>query len=533
LDLELSHRVGDLSSHPFSQGTPGFVSPQQVAGETPAFSDDIFALGSLMINLFTGLDPRRVLYATAKDLADKLCILSGAPRSMCRVAGDCVAADPNERPSLEDLAESLEGAFREVAQSEVTFGQDQRRATRRFRRSGDVMIGSAIKWLLDGAPRDPVSCLWVSPELEASNHDATMRVTDPFRVYRSASRGVAGVVYVLARLHRFGFSAPSTAAHVQVAIDWLLSHEYSPDDQMPGLHFGEAGVAVAISEAIRAGLIERADWFVPYLREALAGPLDWPDLTHGAAGQGLAALICARLVDDESLEPFALKCVEYLLERQEADGSWLLPKGVEGLEGTIYTGFAHGVAGIVYFLARYARCSGMADASAAAMRGGAWLLEKARRSEDGQALWWPIRLNSSASWRWWCHGSPGIALALLALFEVSREDRYAVAARASLAIHPVDVRYNNLSQCHGLSGLGEILLEAYRVLGEGEWLSRAERIGTSLWAASRKDASGVSWLVENPIKPTADLMIGCAGVVHFLARLQTREKPTFGMPLLS
>lgn len=528
LDLELCYQKGDSSSPPFAQGTPGFVSPQQLLGERPSISDDIYALGALMINSITGIDPRRIFLERHEGLADRIGSLSGAPLCLCRLACQCVCPDPEKRPSLDDITFSLERT--------TTMLVDKQRPGSIVYRANlvkrDQVIETALYWLIHGCKRDEVHGLWLSPEIEATNHDATLRLPHTYCLYRSASRGVAGVVYTIARLHRFGFSVPTAGAQINSAVDWLLSHDATPDDQMPGLHYGEAGVAVAIAEAVTSGLIEIGDWLLPYLNEALSGPVDWPDLTHGAAGQAVAALNCAILLRIPELAAHSHRCIAYLLRQQHLDGSWAWPDGVKGMEGVIYTGFAHGVAGIVYCLSVYASYFGDANAKAAAQRGGKWLLKQARSSHDEKSIWWPMQSDHDESWRWWCHGGPGIAIAFLALFELTGERQYADTARLALNTHPAEVRYSNLSQCHGLSGLGEILLEATRVLRESEWGLRAENIGLTLRALGREGQNGTCWLVENPHHSTADLMIGCSGVAHFLARLSSDQPSLFGMPLL-
>jgi len=89
----------------------------------------------------------------------------------------------------------------------------------------------------------------------------------------------------------------------------------------------------------------------------------------------------------------------------------------------------------------------------------------------------------------------------------------------------------NLSQCHGQSGLGEIFLEAARTLGDEQCLEAAHDIAAKLWQLRRETPDGaVTWLVEDSYKPTADLMVGNAGVCHFLARLQSPEGRS--LPLL-
>jgi serine/threonine protein kinase len=528
LDLELSHRLDAGDVPPFAQGTPGFTSPQQVAGAIPACADDIFSFGAVIVSILTAIDPQRVLFLNEADRAVRIRALSGAPSRLCSLAADCLSAQPELRPGLEEIRQALEAG--QGIRGRIRADAGGRKLTAA---AEHALVSAALRWILDEAPRDPVHHLWISPEIESSKHDATLRLPHAFQLYRSASRGVAGVVYAVSRLHRVGFAVPGTAEQVGRAVDWLLDHEPTPDDQMPGLHFGEAGVAMAVGEAVRAGLIPQGPWLPEYLQEALSGPLDWPDLTHGAAGQGLAALCCAALMEMPSLAAHAAACADYLTNRQTTDGSWVMPEGVPGMEGAVYTGFGHGVAGMTYFLATFAKRSGDTAAAAAAHRGGEWLMAEARRSDDGTALWWPMQSGSEEVWSWWCHGGPGIALALLSLFELTGDERYASAARSALRIHPADLRYSNMSQCHGLSGVGEILLEAHRILDEPEWLHRAKRVGGTLRALARTAGTGASWLVENPYQPTADFMIGCGGVAHFLARLAVGPGGPLGMPLIS
>lgn len=521
LDLEIAYRVGS-GSVPFSQGTVGFVSPQQLVDAEPTFADDVYSFGAVIVCAITGCDPQRVLHGAADDRYTKLRLLSGAPAWLCRLAAECVAEDPAERPALERVHALLRSPpVGEARHGAVGFvGADDNHSR---------VVGDGIRWLLEGAPRD--DGLWLSPDLGSSDH-GSLRLVQGFRVYRSASRGVAGPLYTLAKLHRYGFAAAGTADEAGVAVDWLLDHRATPDDQMVGLHFGEAGVAVAIAEAVAAGLVETGPWLDPYMREALTGPIDWPDLTHGAAGQGFAAYMCADLLGKPDLADLAKRCADYLLAVQEDDGSWVLPKGVPAMEGARYTGFAHGVAGMVAFLAYHARRTGDGTSAEAAIRGGEWLLLEARSGRAAASLWWPLNTSTDEAWSWWCHGGPGISLGLLALFELTQDETWSAAVRACLRAHPVHVRYANMSQCHGLSGLGDILLEAHRVLGEEEWLERASALGAALAGLAGASADGTSWLVENPYRPTPDLMIGTSGVIHFLARLTARADRTFGPPLL-
>ena len=79
--------------------------------------------------------------------------------------------------------------------------------------------------------------------------------------------------------------------------------------------------------------------------------------------------------------------------------------------------------------------------------------------------------------------------------------------------------------------LGEIYLEAARVLGDRQWLERARDVARTLLHLRREAESGTTWLVEDPNVPTVDLMVGMAGVLHFLLRLRVPDH-SIGFPLL-
>ncbi len=437
LDLEMSHRIDD-SSPPYMQGTLGFISPQQIAGKCPSFADDIYSLGCLLVSALTGLDPRRLSIVSNPMLSDSLDTLSGAPRALVDLAVNSICTDPVRRPSLLEFRKRLVEVQEMLHQGDITcLINVARRPSDSVKH--EYVLKQALNWLVGGGMRQYSNKLPLSPEIHSHQSEVTLSMPQAYRLYRSASRGVGGVIYTIARLSRLGVHTDGMREFVAGAVDWLLDHEPTPDDQMPGLHFGEAGVAMAIVEALRSDLIEFGQWLPTYLNEALSGPIDWPDLTHGAAGQGLAAMHCAAVMKMPELAHHADECAVYLIDSQLPDGSWSWPKGVDGMEGTIYSGFAHGVAGIVYFLSGYRRRTGSTTAHAAAERGAEWLLRQARKTANGKSLWWPMQVGDDQAWHWWCHGGPGISLAFLGLYEICNDTKYADLVRKALISASVTV----------------------------------------------------------------------------------------------
>ncbi len=526
-DLELAHRVDDPAP-PLGLGTPGFMSPQQQRREPLAFADDVYGLGCVLLFLLTATDPRRLLWNGRGIEPARLQGLAGSlPAYVAAALSGAVEPDADQRIGLAELGAATERYRRELAGPPATGPRDEGEAL-----TGpliDEVLAAARDGLLEGVARSPRSGLWLSQEAAhgGAGADAEFR---PLTLHRDANRGVAGVVLALSELARFGLATDPLRRRVEVAAEWLMADFDGAEEALPGLHFGEAGVAVALAEAVRAGLLDNRGRIARWIRAPLAAPLDWPDVTHGAAGQGIAALRCADALGEPALASHARDCSRFLIETQGADGSWRMPAGVEGMSGQVLSGFAHGVAGIVYFLVEAAHRFDDPAADAAWRRGADWL-EAAAIAVPGGGLAWAYSDESAERWSWWCHGAPGISLAFLRAYERTGEERWAELARAALASVPATIRHYNLSQCHGLSGLGEIYLEAGRLLG-GPWDRRARDVARTLVCLRGEGAGGGAiWVVEDPNLATADLMVGCGGIARFLLRLAVGATE-LGTPLL-
>ncbi|UOD33135.1 protein kinase/lanthionine synthetase C family protein [Massilia violaceinigra] len=527
LDLEIAQHVGDPSPV-FGKGTPGFMAPEQEAGAAPTFAQDIHAVAALILFALTGLDPRRTLFARGQSRARNVRHLAASvPDALLDVLLAGVDDDPLARPTLEAIGQQL-AAY----QASLRTGCAPTATVLAAAPAIDfaACAHAAGLGLLRHAFRDPHSGLWLSAGIAHAGGGQEQAAS--YELRRGANRGVAGVVYALARLQRAGIAVDDAAPALKPAVEWLLSDAITPDRGMPGLHFGDAGVAVGIAEAVCAGLVPATPRIGELIERVFAAPVTWPDLTHGAAGQGLAAMMCADSLGTPAPLAMAQRCARYLVDTQAPDGSWVMPDGVPGMSGETLSGFAHGVAGMVFFLLEYGERFNDRASRVSAARGLRWLEGHALPVDGTAALQWRYSDRQGAAWHWWCHGAPGIALTFLRAYRLTRDPAMALMARRALDAIDPHLRAPNLTVCHGLAGIGEILLEAAQALGEPAWRDKAVTLAGTIVHLGHRCADGsLIWLAEDPVAPTADLMVGMGGIAHFLARLGG-DAPALGFPLL-
>ncbi|WP_435105415.1 protein kinase domain-containing protein [Nocardiopsis synnemataformans] len=90
-------------------GTIGFMSPEQARGHEVAPPSDVFALGCVLAFAATGRNPfgegsvHAMIYRVVHEEPD----LSGLPRSLVGLVGDCLVKAPDARPGLERVLEEL------------------------------------------------------------------------------------------------------------------------------------------------------------------------------------------------------------------------------------------------------------------------------------------------------------------------------------------------------------------------------------------------------------------------------------------
>jgi Lanthionine synthetase C-like protein/Protein kinase domain len=509
VDLGLAYFTDEEGIALRPSGTPGYCSPQQAAGAPPTPADDAFSLGATIVFAATGLDPYigdgtlrgRLVGDRLADWLDRLERDGILAAELRPIAEGCLAAEPDRRWSADDVLAALAG---------------DRPVPPRARRAPpdppppETLAREICAWLVETATPADASRLWPT-----TCQGATI---DPCSVQTGAS-GVG--LFLLDALDAYG--GPEIRAAIGDAASWVVRQlDRGLRRELPGLYFGLGGVAWFLAEAGLAlddpALLRRSSEVA--LACATDGPI--PDVTHGAAGAGLAQLHQWAVTREQRFLDRAAAAAEHLLRASRATAAgrvWPVPEGLPSrFAGMTSYGFAHGSAGICAFLLAAAGATGERRFLEAAVDGLDELV--AAVEIDGDAALWPAQPGiPSPSWPLWCHGSSGIATALLRGYRATGDRRY--RELAELSGNAVErVRWNQgFSHCHGLAGSGQLLLDLADVLEEPRYRARAGALTEVLWHRRVEDRGRTVFPDETNVRVSADWGLGLAGTAAFLLRL--------------
>lgn len=138
----------------------------------------------------------------------------------------------------------------------------------------------------------------------------------------------------------------------------------------------------------------------------------------------------------------------------------------------------------------------------------------------------------------WCHGAAGIGLSRLRALELLNSQSYAKDVNSAIEKTSLtDVERENSSRsfiiCHGAGGNAELFLEAYRTLGQREYLSFAEKIVLEAIKTKKDKKTYLSGYANSDKRQDLSLFMGNAGIGYFYLKfLNPLKTPSILAPKL-
>ena len=515
IDIELAYSIaGQKPRPPFEMGTYGFMSPQQEAFGVPSVKDDIYALGCTLIVIFTGLTPFCFDVVQRGRLQAGLLLLIRDPL-LADILTRCLAADPRLRPTIAQV---------QTVVNDYTGRMDNSRpypAPAPDYRDIRETIQQAIVGLCY-APTVINDNLWYT---NARSHDPNEGgQCYEFEKNPGLADGIAGVLYLLAKAKAAGFAIDPCMTMYHAGWSYLSSFS-EQEQQSPlsaGLYGGTAGLAVALSAALDAGILPDTAPYRARIDRWLSDACTRPDLASGEAGRGIALLQCRRYLDKEVFEERIDKTIRFLLEdRSRNKGIWI-QSSLDNKHWKPSHFFAEGNTGIIWFLLEYTALFPDPQTQFNALDALDILcrsikpVEQHLRKNGSRTLLDPDSLLRD--------GFNGLVLCLLKAYEQTRHPDCRRLAEELLHCYPREVVHGNFTQSWGLAALGELYLEAFRITGNEEWWRRARWLAQVLGATYQESDQGTGyWLNNNQRYPTAYLLTGNSGILHFLIRFHGGE----------
>ncbi|HET6253302.1 MAG TPA: lanthionine synthetase LanC family protein [Puia sp.] len=526
IDLELAFcNQNKRPTPPFRLGTPGFMSLEQRETQEPTIAQDIYALGALCIYLLTGIMPDKFAQEDPIELNEQLRFFIPSSELIDLLTAS-QAEDAATRPGISILKEEINRFLQQQLYEKTT--NAKKVAVSINREKTKAVIENALNGLASPGLINS-NHLWLSKTAQHSGFRYLQNMS--MSVYPDFYQGLSGVVWLLARAQRLGFSLISCETGYTKSLAFIQERVHNFSETTPGgLYFGTTGMAVALVEAASAGLIPDMGAAVESIKICLQSEnLDGLGITKGLAGKGMALLCSMGLIDDSFIFSALRQIVVQLLALQQKDGSWevLTEKNSRHIK---VTGFGHGVAGIVCFLLSYFEiCSREHEVESAVTKALNWLSGQ-WYTKKGQIRWILNDRIKRSSFDFQ-NGSLGIMLCLIKAYETFGLEECRRLAQDTLLQFPKYGISLDLTQMNGIAGVGEICLEGARVFGSDGWLDRADWIAQFILHHFHKEkTSSCYWMPDGTPFTTAGLMEGNSGIIHFLMRYHSPK--SLSHPLL-
>jgi lantibiotic modifying enzyme len=332
------------------------------------------------------------------------------------------------------------------------------------------------------------------------------------------------------------------------------------------LFTGLGGFAVVFNELHRATGDERLrddieetfDLIRQFATETPEGT-HWRQTTEilwGTAGIGCVLLTIGRQWIGDEAVALATRAGDWLLTQARPASvgvRWTLGEGPlrqrPDLRHVWFPNFAHGTAGIAFFLARLGALTGDQRFLDAALDGSRWVLSTcktegdicAARHHDPDAFDKPMQIGPLRAPNdhrplytlGWCHGPPGLAWLFRELQVVTGDESWADwVSRAARAVRQSGIPeqrepgfWDNVGRCCGSAGVAELFLDLHSWRGNSDDVEFAQVIVDDLLDRAIIDENGMRWsnveFRNDPpaLPPETSFLQGASGIGCTLLRL--------------
>lgn len=515
IDLELTWSLHlGIPSPPFQLGTPGYTSPEQSRTEIPTIKEDIYALGAFLMESCTNLNPMRLPHRSTEALKASLTFFIRNNR-ISNLIWDCLEEDPSKRPDLSALKLALISCREQLNTNTIS---DIRAISEPDPSKLRTITQAAVYGLVNPEILSPKQ-RWLSikhlPQREADNGQQELTV------YEGWHTGMAGPLWLMALAKYAGFDVEPCREAYNQSWDYIYTHSLkNPVLANPSLYYGCAGIALALTEGLKSGLLLSDIENMARLSSCFSLPSTELTLSEGVAGQGIALLHALPWLDRSNAPDILTSYLTVVLKSQKPNGSWDVKVASEK-KGNPALGVDNGVSGIIWFLLTYLKQFPDPNAKLAVTKSINWLTRN-------KLLQFKNKSNDAFTVKSFGSTATTVTLIMIKAYEVLGDPTYKEWAESNLRSISAHLVLSNFTLNGGLAKIGELYLEAYRVFNESIWLDRATWIAQVFqYTFQWRDEKEGHWFTNDDYNITADLYTGHSGIIHFLIRYLTKDTTNY------
>ncbi|MBV7531386.1 lanthionine synthetase LanC family protein [Chitinophaga sp. sic0106] len=502
IDFGMSYKVNPDKLGPIYIGiTPGYTDPQRSLhlGYVPDIAEDIYSIGTLLIFLFTGINPALLDLEQEDNLRIQLQKLINDSDVVCIIA-ECVSNNKMERPQPEQIIKNINTYKTELIDSPSLNATKQPIfqdiIARGMRAINSSLYSNSLK-------------LWLSSTADESRE---LQYDERQSIITNLYSGISGIIiaqfYVSSILG--ADKMMSNDAFLRENIEYLLRVYIDSKDLQPGLMTGTYGIGMALAQSIKNNKLNASNEIRKVTENILLTPVRELNLWSGLAGKGIFLLKSFNELNITEYKSQLQDINNILKDTQKSDGSWIFEAASSKSNECIATGNA----GIVLYLLMHRK-----DMQSSSMD-----------IHIHRCLKNIMKMKSDKCDNSYLFGKTGIAYVLLQAYDAFKKDEYRNFAKTIL--NSVDI--NNMREIFGIAtgicGVGHVYLDAFYILNDDSYYYKALLIANYLEILKIEKPEELTYWHNNVSRSkTPDMFHGNSGIITFLARLSSTrsQHPVF------
>jgi len=519
IDMEMAYSIGKKQpTPPFGMGTQGFMSPEQISQIEPTVFEDVYGLGALFTLFFTGFPIAKFDSLDETLLEGHLSYLA-SDTLISKMISACLSPDPSKRPRLEEIRE----AVKRKKEMESSSNTQVKEIFDVSKCSIDLheFISSAIRGLTCKHMLSSEE-IWMSRIYDEQVSFMNAQLSRGY--YPNFENGLAGVMYVVAKAKVLGYDIQECVIPYHRSFSFLFENGIRHiNDLVPGLLLGSNGVALALDAGIEAGMLEGTTNIYDFVTECFSRFAHGLNIRSGLSGQGLSLLKLGDFVGAEFKDGTLERCLkEIFSNRFSASLSKSRFSTKRKLSGSL--NLLAGDIGALYFVLSYVIVF-KSD------HHRLWLLTRLDElQKQARITVKDCKKVSGVTGKNGNYGLQGellcLALIFMKAYEAFGKDSYKHLAEEILLTIPESPIIIDYSQLSGLAGLGEVYIEAQRIMGGSQWNYRTQSIIELFYHTKiRTDGGGCYWSIDAYDSIVPGFMAGNSGIIHFLLRAASTTAP--------